>query len=97
MGIESTFAHTLTEGMAAYEPDEHDLVILDINLPDGNGLDFIPVLKKKKSDIKIVVVSAYDTKDEHKKAYKQGAYHFIGKPFDSKTISKLVDQLVPEH
>ena len=97
LGIKSTIAHSLTQGLANYEPGEHELVFLDINLPDGNGLDIIPVLKSRDDEIKIVVISAYDIKIESDEAEGLGIYRFIGKPFTKKTIVQLVDKIDSEN
>lgn len=94
MGIESAVAHSLSQGLASYENcAEVDVVFLDINLPDGNGLDIIPLLKDKNNTIKIIVISAYDSKFEVEKAYELGIYQFLGKPFSKNTISQLIGKI----
>ncbi|TRX60490.1 response regulator [Fulvivirga sp. M361] len=93
LGIRSFKAHSLYEGLNMFNPDEHNIVFLDINLPDGNGLEIIPTLKAKNEHVKIVVISAYDTKSEHKKAFELGVFQFLGKPFSKKMIKEIIDSM----
>jgi DNA-binding response OmpR family regulator len=60
--------------------------LLDINLPDGSGLDIIPKLKNHKVDF--LVISAYD--DKREQALRQGASGFLKKPFDLKSITSRI-------
>lgn len=92
-GIDSAVTHTISDGLASYKPEEHSIVFLDINLPDGNGLDIIPVLKKKNTEVMIIVISAYDTKTEYKKAFALGAYEFLGKPFTREMVLQLIEKI----
>ena len=88
--VENQYASTLTEGIKMFSENHYDIVFLDINLPDGNGLDAIHNLIKQNSDASIVVMSAYNTKEYNDKALKLGAHTFIGKPFDSSTIKNII-------
>lgn len=92
-GITTTEAHSIADGLSAFDPNVHEIVFLDINLPDGNGLDIIPELKLKNEEVKVVVISAYDTKTEHRKAYEMGIYEFLGKPFTKQMIVEIVTNI----
>ncbi|MEO7312641.1 MAG: response regulator [Chitinophagaceae bacterium] len=70
------------------------LIFLDNNLPDGKGVDFIPDLKKKLPEAKIVMITAYDTPTDKRLAIDNGADEFIGKPFTRQTILSVVDKLL---
>ncbi|HNP18762.1 MAG TPA: response regulator [Fulvivirga sp.] len=93
LGIESVLAHNLTDGLEKFSPAEHDMVFLDINLPDGNGLDAIPLLKKKKKDVNVIVISAYNTESEQNRASDLGADVFLGKPFNKLMITQLINNI----
>ena len=56
-----------------------DLVFIDINLPDGNGLQLTKEIKTLYSDINIIVLSFYDSPEYIDAALKNGADHFISK------------------
>lgn len=93
MGYESSQAHSLIDGIEQFDPAEHHLVFLDVHLPDGSGLDIIPILKAKNKRVKIIVISAHDSQCEHKKALELGASRFLGKPFSNKRIIDIMQDL----
>lgn len=81
---------TLNEGLIGIPEVKPVLVFLDINLPDGNGLDAIAQIKKNNPGVKLIMISAYDSKIERTTAFSNGADDFISKPFNSYLIiSKL--------
>ena len=65
-----------------------DVVVLDINLPDGSGLYMIPKIKEQQSSF--LVISAYD--DERNQALAEGAADFVKKPFDLSTITMSIKE-----
>jgi len=66
---------------------EGDLVITDVLMPDENGLDLIPRIKKLRPDLRIIVMSAQNTLLTAVKAAERGAFEYLPKPFD---LSELV-------
>jgi DNA-binding NtrC family response regulator len=58
-----------------------DIVLLDLNLGDANGLDLLPQIKKNWPDTEVVVLTGEATFETAVEATKRGAYHFISKPF----------------
>ena len=93
MGTEADIAHTISTGMATFSTYRYDVVFLDINLPDGSGLDLVPRLKEVNPNVKIIVISAYTSKTEVKKAVDMGIYQFVGKPFSKHTISAIIQNI----
>lgn len=66
------------------------LIFLDINLPDGSGLDVITLIKRNNPQTRLIMMSAYDEKKEKSIAFANGADDYISKPFNSLLItSKL--------
>lgn len=81
---------TLNEGLIGIPEVKPVLIFLDINLPDGNGLDAIAQIKKTNPGVKLIMISAYDSMVERTTAFSNGADDFISKPFNSYLIiSKL--------
>ena len=64
------------------EDGEGDLVITDVVMPDENGLDLIPRIKKIRPDMRVIVMSAQSTLMTAVKAAQRGAFEYLPKPFD---------------
>lgn len=60
----------------------YDLVLTDLMLPDGNGIELINLIKSKSARTSVVVISAKDDKESEIKALRAGADDYIKKPFD---------------
>ena len=69
-----------------------DLVLLDLKLPDANGLDLIPPIKQAWPDTEIIVLTGQATFEAAVQATKRGAYHFINKPFDHHALLVTIDR-----
>ena len=76
-----TFSNPLT-ALSTID-DSFDLVLLDIMMPQMNGLDVLEKLKEANSEQKVVMMTAYSTLDKVLKSHKEGATHYLMKPFDS--------------
>ncbi len=71
---------------------EGDLVITDVLMPDENGLDLIPRIKKLRPDLRIIVMSAQNTLLTAVKATERGAFEYLPKPFDLKELVDVVER-----
>ncbi|CAK0765335.1 DNA-binding transcriptional dual regulator NtrC [uncultured Gammaproteobacteria bacterium] len=67
-----------------------DLVITDVIMPDENGLDLIPRIKKIRPDLRVIVMSAQNTLMTAVKAAERGAFDYLPKPFDLKELIAVV-------
>ncbi len=72
------------------EDGEGDLVITDVVMPDENGLDLIPRIKRIRPDLRVVVMSAQSTLMTAVKAAQRGAFEYLPKPFDLKELLAVV-------
>src|SRR3954466_3752258 len=72
------------------EDGEGDLVITDVVMPDENGLDLIPRIKKIRPDLRVVVMSAQSTLIAAVKATQRGAFEYLPKPFDLRELLSVV-------
>ncbi len=87
---------TVANGKDAFsylDEQDPDLVILDIMLPDVNGLDILKTIKASK-EIPVVMLSAKDTPKETNKAKELGANDFIPKPFRDEDLIKKIHELI---
>ena len=63
--------------------NSYDLVLLDIMMPQMNGLDALEKIMQKNPNQKVIMMTAYSTLDKVLKSHKEGATHYLMKPFDS--------------
>lgn len=77
-------AGSARETMTALQIDKPDLVLLDLGLPDRDGLELVPVLKGAGASV--IVVSARDATDQKVAALDLGADDYVSKPFDTEEV-----------
>jgi DNA-binding NtrC family response regulator len=96
--LEDDYTVTLAEDAAAlqkmYAHDAPDVVLLDLKLPDANGLDLLPQIKKTWPETEVIVLTGEATFDAAVQATKRGAYHFINKPFDTQALQVTIDRAI---
>jgi DNA-binding NtrC family response regulator len=89
---------TLAEDAAAlqkfYLQDPPDVILLDLKLPDANGLDLLPMIKKTWPETEVIVLTGEATFEAAVLATKRGAYHFINKPFDTQALQVTIDRAI---
>ncbi len=73
--------------LAAFEPD---VLVTDVILPDGNGLDLVPDILARRPDLPIIVLSAQNTLATAVRATEQGAFEYLPKPFDLDELCQAV-------
>ena len=71
---------------------EGDLVITDVLMPDGNGLDLIPGIRQRRPDLRIIAMSAQNTLLTAVRAAERGAFDYLAKPFDLNQLMGLVER-----
>ena len=81
-GFQVVTAQRIEEARSFITPEKpFDLAIIDMNLPDGNGLHFISEIKSHNPQTQVIVLTGFATIDSAIQATQKGAYHFLTKPF----------------
>lgn len=74
-------AKTLSEARERVAGDEYDLILLDLGLPDGNGLDLLRMIKKNYDETAVVILTARGEVDEKVEGLELGSDDYLSKPF----------------
>jgi DNA-binding NtrC family response regulator len=82
--------------LASFTDAQPDVILLDLVLPDGDGMELLPQIKKQWPDTEVIVLTGHATYDVAVEATKRGAYHFQNKPFDQKILLLSVERAL-EH
>jgi two-component system response regulator AtoC len=81
---------TASEGIEADKRFAPDVIILDIHLPDMDGLEALQCFKEKNPKANIIMITAYHDMETTVKAMKLGAYEYITKPIDVEELEKAI-------
>ena len=90
--FELDYVNNLLSADEYLQKEEPSVIILDNKLPDGFGVDFISYIKKKYSDIKIIMISGFASAKDV--ALANGADMFFEKPFSKDELNKSLNKLV---
>jgi len=74
------------------EEGEGDVVVTDVHMPDGDALDLLPAIRKKRPDLPVIVMSAQSTVLTAIRAAEVGAYEYLPKPFDLQELLNFVQK-----
>ncbi len=85
-GFEVTTAASLSETLAVVERLAPAFAVVDLRLDDGYGLDIVPMLRERRPDIRIVVLTGYGNIASAVAAIKAGAVDYLAKPADADDI-----------
>lgn len=92
-GREIRVAATLAQGWAALGEGEYALVLLDLNLPDGNGLDFLTALRRT-SGVPVLILTANDLESDQVAGLELGADDYVTKPFSLAVLLAKTEALI---
>jgi len=91
-GYQTESATTATLGLRAMKTNPAALVLLDLQLPDADGLETLERLKKDFGDSQVIILTAHDSLNNAIESIKRGAFHFISKPYAPEELLSLVEQ-----
>jgi nitrogen regulation protein NR(I) len=85
-------ASSAKDGLSLIAKEKPDLIIMDIKMPDMNGLDALYEIKKIDPRLCVVMITAYGTTQTAIEAMKRGAYDYVTKPFKNNEFKNLIKQ-----
>ncbi|MBL7186246.1 MAG: sigma-54-dependent Fis family transcriptional regulator [Phycisphaerae bacterium] len=93
-GFRADGAETLKGALAMLEKENYALVLTDVNLPDGDGLELLDIIKKDYPQTVAIVITGYGTIESAVKAIKQGAYDYLTKPIIDDELRLAVERAI---
>ncbi|OLE57119.1 MAG: DNA-binding response regulator [Chloroflexi bacterium 13_1_20CM_2_59_7] len=96
-GYEVEAAASGEEGLARIGDRPFDLVLLDLALPDRNGIDLLAELRAHDPQLSVIMITAYGTVENAVKAMQAGAVNFVQKPWDNEKLLADVRTAVARH
>ena len=85
-------AVSLQEGLQKINAEPYDLVLLDVMMPDGQGIDLLEPIHAQDPETVAIIITGYATVEMAVEAIKRGAYDFISKPFTADLLLMTVSQ-----
>ena len=92
-GYRTISAHTIAEGRDAYEKNGADLILLDVNLPDGEGFGFCRWIRER-SKVPVLFLTARDLEEDALLGYEVGAEDYVTKPFSMKILLRKISVIL---
>jgi DNA-binding NtrC family response regulator len=96
-GYEVQSAATADEGLTRIGDRSYDLVLLDLALPDRNGIDLLAELHSHDTQVAVIMITAYGTVENAVKAMQAGATNFVQKPWDNEKLLADIRAAVARH
>ncbi|MHC4693064.1 MAG: sigma-54-dependent transcriptional regulator [Planctomycetota bacterium] len=95
-GFKTNGAENIKSALAELEKQSYSLVITDVNLPDGDGLDLLEIIKQEHPQTVAIVITGYGTIESAVKAIKQGAYDYLTKPISDDDLRMAVERAIKQ-
>ncbi len=91
-GFQVDTAATAANGLRLLESKSPALVLLDLQLPDVEGLRMLDQIKTDRPEVQVIILTAHDSLNNAIESIKRGAYHFISKPYAAEELLSLVEK-----
>lgn len=93
-GLQMTCASSRREALAALQSSPWRLLIVDLGLPDGDGLDVVRAARARPVPAPVIVITGMGAASARKAAMSAGASAFLGKPFSTTDLTRLIQRLI---
>ena len=91
-GYQVETAPTAAQGLKVLRSKSPTLVLLDLRLPDADGLEMLDRIKTELPKVQVIILTAHDSLHNAIESIKRGAYHFISKPYAPEELLSLVEK-----
>ncbi|MHC4631134.1 MAG: sigma-54-dependent transcriptional regulator, partial [Planctomycetota bacterium] len=95
-GFKTSGTETLKSAVAKLEGEHYSLVIIDVNLPDGDGLELLDIIRKNYPQTVGIVITGYGTIESAVTAIKRGAYDYLTKPIIDDELRLVVERAIKQ-
>jgi len=85
-----TSAYTLEEARNCLRNKQFDIALIDLRLPDGNGMEIVEEIKTNSPETEVVIITAFASAETIKKAFELGVYDYIEKPFKLEDLRIII-------
>jgi DNA-binding response OmpR family regulator len=93
-GYEVVAASSAEEGFFLVHTLQPDLLLLDLTLPQRNGLDVLRQIRKEGMDLRVLILTSHNTVEDRVEGLKTGADDYLGKPFSFPELTARIDALL---
>src|SRR6266446_8606870 len=91
-GYQPEAAATASYGLRRLKETPPAVVLLDLQLPDANGLEMLAQIKDEHPETQVIILTAHDSLNNAIESIKRGAYHFISKPYAPEELLSLIEK-----
>ncbi|MBA3273354.1 MAG: sigma-54-dependent Fis family transcriptional regulator [Chthoniobacterales bacterium] len=91
-GYQPETAATAAYGLRALKNSSPAVVLLDLQLPDAEGLEMLEQIKSEHPETQVIILTAHDSLNNAIESIKRGAYHFISKPYAPEELLSLIEK-----
>src|SRR5215213_932237 len=91
-GYQPETAANASYGLRCLRDNSPAVVLLDLQLPDANGLEMLEEIKREKPETQVIILTAHDSLSNAIESIKRGAYHFISKPYAPEELLSLIEK-----
>jgi len=92
-GFAMEFAHSRRGALKSLKRSPPDLVLLDLRLPDGDGMPLLTIIRKMSPAPAVIITTAFGSEEARSKANKMGAYDFLDKPYNEEDIIRRIRKM----
>src|SRR3989441_3583656 len=91
-GYKADTAATAAIGLRMLKTNSPAVVLLDLQLPDADGLQMLDQIKREHPETQVIILTAHDSLNNAIESIKRGAYHFISKPYAPEELLSLLEK-----